>query len=105
MIWEQAIVEWRRNAPWDANSLVEQDLIISRALVEMYCVPEVRERLAFRGGTALYKLHIRDQHAGALQRARTGRDTIQRRGPWVLGSARVTIRVLAKMACSAVTLA
>jgi len=59
MIPEQAIVEWRREAPWDANSLVEQDLIISRALVEMYSVPEIAQRLAFRGGTALYKLHLR----------------------------------------------
>ena len=33
MIPEQAIVEWRREAPWAANALVEQDLIISRALV------------------------------------------------------------------------
>lgn len=59
MIPEQAIVEWRRDAPWDANSLVEQDLIISRALVEMYSLPEIAQRLAFRGGTALYKLHLR----------------------------------------------
>ncbi|MEZ4651445.1 MAG: nucleotidyl transferase AbiEii/AbiGii toxin family protein [Candidatus Eisenbacteria bacterium] len=59
MIPEQAIVEWRRSAPWEADSLVEQDLIISRALVEMYSVPEIARRLAFRGGTALYKLHLR----------------------------------------------
>jgi predicted nucleotidyltransferase component of viral defense system len=59
MIPEQAIVEWRREAPWEANSLVEQDLIISRALVEMYAVPELTRRLAFRGGTALYKLYLR----------------------------------------------
>lgn len=59
MIPEQAIVEWRREAPWDASSLVEQDLVISRALVEMYSVPDISQRLAFRGGTALYKLHLR----------------------------------------------
>jgi predicted nucleotidyltransferase component of viral defense system len=59
MIPEQAIVEWRREAPWTANAMVEQDLIISRALVEMYSLPEISERLAFRGGTALYKLHLR----------------------------------------------
>lgn len=59
MIPEQAIVEWRREAPWSANALVEQDLVISRALVEMYSFPEIAERLAFRGGTALYKLHLR----------------------------------------------
>lgn len=59
MIPEQAIVEWRREAPWAANAMVEQDLIISRALVEMYSIPAIAERLAFRGGTALYKLHLR----------------------------------------------
>ena len=58
MIPEQAIVAWRREAPWSANSMIEQDLIISRALVEMYSVPEIAQRLAFRGGTALYKLHL-----------------------------------------------
>ena len=59
MIREQAIVESRREAAWTANSMVEQDLVISRALVEMYSVPDTAERLAFRGGTALYKLHLR----------------------------------------------
>lgn len=59
MIPQQAIVQWRREAPWSASSMVEQDLIISRALVEMYAVPALAARLAFRGGTALYKLHLR----------------------------------------------
>ncbi len=58
MIPEQAIVEWRRHAPWTANSLVEQDLVISRALVAIYSVPELGQSLAFRGGTALYKLYL-----------------------------------------------
>jgi predicted nucleotidyltransferase component of viral defense system len=59
MIPEQALVEWRREAPWAANTMVEQDLILSRALVELYTQPELAERLAFRGGTALFKLHLR----------------------------------------------
>lgn len=59
MIPEQAIVQWRSEAPWEASSLVEQDLVISRALVEMYSSPQVARSLAFRGGTALYKLHLR----------------------------------------------
>lgn len=58
MIREQAIVEWRRSAPWTVDWMVEQDLVISRALVEIYSVPELAKRLAFRGGTALYKLHL-----------------------------------------------
>ncbi len=59
MIPEQAIIAWRKEAPWDASSLVEQDLVISRALVELYSLPEIARCLAFRGGTALYKLHLR----------------------------------------------
>jgi len=58
MIPEQAIVEWRRQAPWSANSMVEQDLVISRALVEMFSTPELAESLSFRGGTALYKIYL-----------------------------------------------
>ena len=58
MIREQAIIEWRREAPWTADWMVEQDLVISRALVEIYSVPDLADRLAFRGGTALYKLYL-----------------------------------------------
>jgi predicted nucleotidyltransferase component of viral defense system len=41
------------------DAQVEQDLVISRALAEMFAVPELGRRLAFRGGTALFKLHLR----------------------------------------------
>ena len=37
---------------------VEQDLVISRALVAMFTDPVLAEALAFRGGTALYKLYL-----------------------------------------------
>jgi predicted nucleotidyltransferase component of viral defense system len=37
---------------------VEQDLVISRALVELFSRAPIADGLAFRGGTALYKLHI-----------------------------------------------
>jgi hypothetical protein len=36
----------------------EQDLVISRALPEFFAHPLLRSSLAFRGGTALYKLYI-----------------------------------------------
>ncbi len=58
MIPQDFITEWRQHAPWTQDSQVEQDLIISRALVEMYSRGEVASTLAFRGGTALYKLHL-----------------------------------------------
>lgn len=59
MIPRDYINEWRARAPWRLDAQVEQDLVISRALVEMYSVPEIAQRVAFRGGTALYKLYVR----------------------------------------------
>jgi predicted nucleotidyltransferase component of viral defense system len=53
------ITEWRASAPWISDRQVEQDLVISRALVEMFARPGIADALAFRGGTALYKLHFR----------------------------------------------
>lgn len=53
------ITEWRANAPWVTDRQVEQDLVISRALVELFSRPTIASALAFRGGTALYKFHFR----------------------------------------------
>lgn len=52
------IVAWSRTVPWVEQRQVEQDLIISRALVELFSDPFLREQLRFRGGTALNKLHF-----------------------------------------------
>lgn len=59
MIPRDFILEWREHAPWPQDFQVEQDLIISRALVEIFSNPVLHDALAFRGGTALYKLHLR----------------------------------------------
>lgn len=59
MIPSDFVTEWRSNAPWIENAQVEQDLVISKALVEIFSHPVLHETLAFRGGTALYKLHLR----------------------------------------------
>jgi predicted nucleotidyltransferase component of viral defense system len=53
------ITEWRAVAPWVQDFQVEQDLVISRALVQIFSHAYLRDALAFRGGTALYKLHLR----------------------------------------------
>lgn len=50
------ITEWQQSAPWQHPDLVEQDLVISRALVELFSDDRISQHLAFRGGTALYKL-------------------------------------------------
>lgn len=59
MIPRDFITEWRDQAPWVADRQVEQDLVISRALVELFSRSAIANALAFRGGTALYKLHFR----------------------------------------------
>ena len=58
MIPKDYITAWREQAPWVLDAQVEQDLVISRAIVELFRAPELSSRLAFRGGTALYKLYL-----------------------------------------------
>ena len=58
MIPSQNIVAWANVVPWVEPRQVEQDLIISRSLVEMFSDPGLRDALRFRGGTALNKLHF-----------------------------------------------
>jgi len=58
MIPQQYIVEWSGFVPWKANEQVEQDLIISRSLVELFSDNFIADRLAFRGGTALHKIYL-----------------------------------------------
>jgi predicted nucleotidyltransferase component of viral defense system len=52
------ITEWRAAAPWVQDAQVEQDLVLSRALVAIFQSPTLARSLAFRGGSALYKLHL-----------------------------------------------
>lgn len=61
MIPRRYIEEWREFAPWPENGQVEQDLIIERAIVEIFADPFLNENLAFRGGTALHKLFLKPQ--------------------------------------------
>jgi len=61
MIPRRYIEEWKEFAPWPENSQVEQDLVIERALVEIFSNPFLNENLAFRGGTALHKLFLNPQ--------------------------------------------
>jgi predicted nucleotidyltransferase component of viral defense system len=58
MIPAMNIVAWGRTVPWVEQRQVEQDLIISRALIELFADPFLKEQLRFRGGTALNKLHF-----------------------------------------------
>lgn len=58
MIPNAVITAWRNRHPWPFDEQVEQDLVISRALVDIYSDPELAAKVAFRGGTALHKLFI-----------------------------------------------
>ena len=58
MIPKPYIAKWQEHAPWKEFSQVEQDLIISRTLVEIFSDDFLRDNLAFRGGTALHKLYL-----------------------------------------------
>lgn len=58
MIPSADILAWRTNHPWTTNAQVEQDLIISRAMVEIFSNVTLREQLAMRGGTAVHKLYL-----------------------------------------------
>ena len=61
MINRQAILEWSKDHPWQSKSFVEQDLIICRAIVEIFSDPFLAQELAWRGGTALHKLYLHPQ--------------------------------------------
>lgn len=59
MIQQAYITAWRSVAPWADDAQVEQDLALSRAVVEIFQQPALTEHVALRGGTALNKLFIR----------------------------------------------
>lgn len=59
MIPENVVESWRKTISWQMDEQIEQDLIISRALVDLYNDLHIREALVFRGGTALNKLFIK----------------------------------------------
>ncbi|WP_289744620.1 nucleotidyl transferase AbiEii/AbiGii toxin family protein [uncultured Duncaniella sp.] len=61
MIKRESILEWNEFLPWQDKAMVEQDLIISRALVAIFSDDFLASQLAFRGGTALHKLYLSPQ--------------------------------------------
>lgn len=101
MIPQAFITEWRTEAPWAEDAQVEQDLIISRTLIEIFSSDELHEALGFRGGTALNKLHLdaprrysEDIDLVQLSPGPIGEiiNPLQHRLERLLGEARVSIR-------------
>lgn len=56
MIPQPIITAWRNRAPWAEFAQVEQDLVLTRAVIEIYSDPLLSSMFAFRGGTAMQKL-------------------------------------------------
>jgi predicted nucleotidyltransferase component of viral defense system len=52
------ITAWRAVAPWPDDAQVEQDLVLSRAVVELFATPDLAGTIALRGGTSLNKLFV-----------------------------------------------
>lgn len=90
MIPENFIEHWRNSVKWQTLAQIEQDLVISRALVDLYNEPYIRDALVFRGGTALNKLFIKPP-----ARYSEDIDFVQKR-PEPIGKTIDTIRVLLK---------
>ena len=61
MIARGFITEWAESVPWINMHQVEQDLVIGRVLIAIYSDKFLAERLAFRGGTAIYRLYLKPQ--------------------------------------------
>ena len=61
MLPRRYIEEWKEFAPWPEDAQVEQDLVIEKALLELFSDPFLQKRLAFRGGTALHKIFLKPQ--------------------------------------------
>ena len=58
MIPRPYIAKWQQYAPWKQFAQIEQDLVISRSLIEIFSDEFLKNHLAFRGGTALHKLYL-----------------------------------------------
>ncbi len=58
MIPRAHITAWRAHVPWPLDAQVEQDLVLSRALIEIFSESLLANSLAVRGGTALHKLYL-----------------------------------------------
>lgn len=52
------ITEWQARAPWPQPVQVEQDLILSRLMIEIAARAPLADEFVMRGGTCLHKLHL-----------------------------------------------
>lgn len=77
MIPQAFITEWQARAPWPQPVQVEQDLILSRLMIEIATRAPLSDEFVMRGGTCLHKLHLPKPHRYSedldyVRRTRTG---------------------------------
>jgi hypothetical protein len=53
-----ALIAWRSKAPWPNPVQIEQDLLLSRLMIEIASDDVLGPELVMRGGTCLNKLHL-----------------------------------------------
>lgn len=58
MIPQSSIDAWRATAPWASDLQIEQDLIVARAVAELFSNEHMRDLVAMRGGTVLNKFYF-----------------------------------------------
>jgi predicted nucleotidyltransferase component of viral defense system len=58
LIAQAYLTAWATRAPWPQQTQIEQDLVLSRLIVEIAQHDLLGGELAFRGGTCLHKLHL-----------------------------------------------
>lgn len=58
MLAPRDITAWTSHAPWATEAQVEQDLLITQAVVAIFQDRFLSEQVAMRGGTVLHKLHL-----------------------------------------------
>jgi predicted nucleotidyltransferase component of viral defense system len=58
VITEAELAHWRTKVPWILDAQVEQDLVLSRLIIEIAQDPLLGQELVFRGGTCFHKLWL-----------------------------------------------
>ena len=56
------ITQWGVEHPWQNENQIEQDLLLSMAMVEIANDPLLGSELVLRGGTAFHKLFLPELH-------------------------------------------
>jgi nucleotidyltransferase AbiEii toxin of type IV toxin-antitoxin system len=58
VITQPGLDQWRVEVPWEAPDIVEQDLVLSRLIIEIANHPMLGDELVFRGGTCFHKVWL-----------------------------------------------